>query len=53
MEKTKFLPYLVKRVVFWLITLAMIVGLAVAVRTYKINKALPRFFGCYVVNISD
>ena len=38
MEKTNFLPYLLKRLVFWFITLALIAGFAVAVRVYKDNS---------------
>jgi len=38
MKKTQFFPYLLKRVVFWLITLALIVGFAVGLRVYKDNN---------------
>lgn len=46
MEKTKFIPYLLKRIVFWFITLVLIVALAVAVRVYK-DTTCPNYFGTY------
>ena len=50
MEKTKFLPYLLKRVIFYLITMILIIAVFVAFRVHKENNTCINnliYHGCY------